>query len=67
MVGGGLKANGASPQTGVRRKLVSKVVESVRAATPLRNNETRKAGTAPGKPKGPEQVIPLKEDDFKDF
>jgi methyl-accepting chemotaxis protein len=67
MVGGGLKKDGASPEKKHGRKLTTKFLGAGRAAPAHLKVKARKADGTPGKPKRPEEVIPLEEADLKDF
>ncbi len=67
MVGGTSKKETPAPPQKAGRKLAARVPGMNRAATARSKARTQKAQDTPGKPKSPEQVIPLEEADFKDF
>jgi len=67
MVGGGLKKDGASAEKMHGGRLTTKLLGAGRAATAQLKAKGRKTDGTPGKPKRPEEVIPLEEADLKDF
>jgi len=67
MVGGGLKKDGASAEKKHGGKLTTKLLDAGCAATAQMKVKARKADGTPGRPKRPEEVIPLEEADLKDF
>jgi methyl-accepting chemotaxis protein len=66
MVGGGLKTDDASSQK-AGRKLATKVVAAGRNVTAQLKAKAKKPDGTQGRQKRPEEVIPLGEDDLKDF
>jgi methyl-accepting chemotaxis protein len=67
MVGGASKREAAAPPKKVGRKLTLRALGMGRAAAAPPKSSPQKAQGAQGKPRRPEQVIPLEGDDFKDF
>jgi methyl-accepting chemotaxis protein len=67
MVGGGQKKDEVSLEKKHGRKLTAKLRGAGRAATAQLKAKGRKTDGTPGKPKRPEEVIPLEEADLKDF
>jgi methyl-accepting chemotaxis protein len=67
LVGGGLNTGGTPPEKKHARKTASRLLSAGRAATAERKVKPSKAVGTRGKPKRPEDVIPLEEADLKDF